>query len=224
MTTTTLTRLQSERRALLDDVLADPADDVARLIFADWLDDGGEHDRAEFIRCQVAVAVWSTSPGEVVRYAGGEACGADAGALLARSQTLLRQGYFAWSPFDSEFHKRHHQAIGYSRGFVWSVRCPLAEWLEHGKAIVRTHPVTRVVATDREPELRSDGVTFAWYAYGNMHGGDEYQQWTDEMDAIPTCIACLIRPEKPYGYIRFASPDAANDAISTALLQFAHGG
>ncbi len=37
-------------------IIANPADDTPRLIYADWLDDQGEADRAEFIRCQVELA------------------------------------------------------------------------------------------------------------------------------------------------------------------------
>src|SRR5262245_51961496 len=33
-------------------ILERPDDDLRRLIYADWLDERGLHDRAEFIRCQ----------------------------------------------------------------------------------------------------------------------------------------------------------------------------
>jgi uncharacterized protein (TIGR02996 family) len=45
-----------EEQSLLAAVLADPDDDAPRLIYADWLDERGECDRAEFIRVQVALA------------------------------------------------------------------------------------------------------------------------------------------------------------------------
>jgi uncharacterized protein (TIGR02996 family) len=37
-------------------VCADPEDDTVRLAYADWLDENGDPDRAEFIRCQIACA------------------------------------------------------------------------------------------------------------------------------------------------------------------------
>jgi len=43
----------SEAQALLAAVLADPDDDAPRLIFADWLDERGQPERATFIRLQV---------------------------------------------------------------------------------------------------------------------------------------------------------------------------
>src|SRR5919199_887033 len=39
--------------AFLDAVLDAPEDDAPRLVYADWLDEHGDHDRAEFIRVQV---------------------------------------------------------------------------------------------------------------------------------------------------------------------------
>jgi uncharacterized protein (TIGR02996 family) len=47
--------------ALLEDICANPTDDDLRLIYADWLDDNGDPERARFIREQVrGVASWST--------------------------------------------------------------------------------------------------------------------------------------------------------------------
>lgn len=50
------------------------------------------------------------------------------------------------------------------RGFVEFIAGPLAALLGHGPAIVRRHPVTRTVVTDRAPERRSFGATvrFGW--------------------------------------------------------------
>jgi uncharacterized protein (TIGR02996 family) len=46
----------SARAALLAAICANPADDTARLVFADWLDEHGEPQRAEFIRLQIEAA------------------------------------------------------------------------------------------------------------------------------------------------------------------------
>jgi uncharacterized protein (TIGR02996 family) len=40
----------NDRDALLAAILADPADDTVRLAFADWCEENGDHERAEFIR------------------------------------------------------------------------------------------------------------------------------------------------------------------------------
>jgi uncharacterized protein (TIGR02996 family) len=46
----------TERQAFLAAICAQPDEDMPRLAFADWLDEHGEHDRAEFVRVQVALA------------------------------------------------------------------------------------------------------------------------------------------------------------------------
>src|SRR5262245_27762998 len=46
----------SDGAALFRAVIDDPADDAVRLVYADWLDENGDPDRAEFIRGQVRLA------------------------------------------------------------------------------------------------------------------------------------------------------------------------
>src|SRR5262249_7676147 len=43
-------------KAFLADVAEHPDDDAPRLVYADWLEDNGDPDRAEFIRVQVELA------------------------------------------------------------------------------------------------------------------------------------------------------------------------
>ena len=63
----------SDRTALLAAVASDPDDDLPRLVYADWLDEHGEADRAEFIRLQchtarVGVTDPSWAPGKLREY------------------------------------------------------------------------------------------------------------------------------------------------------------
>src|SRR5947209_4774126 len=46
----------NERDALLKAVCDNPDEDTPRLVFADWLQEHGEEDRAEFIRVQCEAA------------------------------------------------------------------------------------------------------------------------------------------------------------------------
>jgi uncharacterized protein (TIGR02996 family) len=46
----------SDRDALFQAILAAPGDDAPRLVYADWLDENGDADRAEFIRVQCRMA------------------------------------------------------------------------------------------------------------------------------------------------------------------------
>ena len=148
-------------RALLDAVLATPEDDLPRLVYADWLEENGNPERAAFIRvqCSDAAAGQYTSDAKSVRfyrpYAG---IGAD------------------WP----------NVTVSIRRGFVWYVGSTLSDWcggecpycengtvyeyadgytvpgsagaceMCHGTgrtfgigpAVVRSHPVTYTVLTD----------------------------------------------------------------------------
>src|SRR5262249_25585093 len=58
--------------SFLAEIIANPEDDAPRLVFADWLDENGEADRADFIREQIRLdragpthqdwALWSGGP------------------------------------------------------------------------------------------------------------------------------------------------------------------
>lgn len=50
------TRAEADRQALYAAILADPADDVVRLAYADALEEDGQRERAELIRVQVELA------------------------------------------------------------------------------------------------------------------------------------------------------------------------
>jgi uncharacterized protein (TIGR02996 family) len=52
----------TERESFVASMRDTPADDTPRLAFADWLDERGEHDRAELIRVQVARARLNPRP------------------------------------------------------------------------------------------------------------------------------------------------------------------
>src|SRR3954467_3828719 len=50
----------SSEAAFLSEIRERPDDDSPRLVFADWLDENGDPDRAEFIRVQIewARTIW----------------------------------------------------------------------------------------------------------------------------------------------------------------------
>lgn len=128
--------------ALLRAILANPADDLVRLVFADWLDEIGQAERAGLIRVQI----------ELVHQA--------IEALRSREQRLLgpigdrvwqRRREWALPPALQVKWPTDVGGWEWHRGFpdVWY--CPLALWEAHGKALVAIHPVRRVVIIDREP-------------------------------------------------------------------------
>jgi uncharacterized protein (TIGR02996 family) len=51
----------TDREALLRAIIENPADDAPRLVYADWLDEHGDPDRAEFIRLTTGPAAGHTA-------------------------------------------------------------------------------------------------------------------------------------------------------------------
>jgi uncharacterized protein (TIGR02996 family) len=142
---------------LLRAVLAEPQDDAPRLILADWLDEQGEGDRAEFIRCQCALA--RRNP----RYCRQSTCNqagygpcnycSDTDALSRRERELTappdRLGEWlgarpglatfvgAWPDDVGWLYKRSGEnataiRAEFRRGFVAVVRCRLEDWIGEG--------------------------------------------------------------------------------------------
>src|SRR5260370_35618753 len=70
--------------AFLRDICENPDDDAPRMIYADWLSDHGQSDRAEFIRLQCRLAAPDALDDP------------DRWALLAREEQLLREHGKGW--------------------------------------------------------------------------------------------------------------------------------
>ena len=74
--------------AFLGDVIENPDDDGVRLIFADWLEENGDPERAEFIRTQVTLHANADGRGELPT--------AEIARLERRKRALLRRHKERW--------------------------------------------------------------------------------------------------------------------------------
>lgn len=83
-----MTTTDSTGTHLLAAILANPDDDTVRLVFADWLEESGEADRAEFIRVQVEL-----DKGEQFEPHGCDVCGntPDAEGLIEHGRGCYTQ-------------------------------------------------------------------------------------------------------------------------------------
>jgi uncharacterized protein (TIGR02996 family) len=106
--------------ALLEAVRAAPDDDLPRLVYADWLDERGEHERAEFIRIQIALA-------------GGRVDDADAARLEARERALLIRNARRWAGGGTV-------RAEFRRGFVEAVALT-PPWAESFAVMAARHPI-----------------------------------------------------------------------------------
>src|SRR5262249_46941289 len=98
---------------------ARPEDDAPRLIFADWIEENGEGNRAEFIRLQCRLA---TLPED-------DPARPD---LLDREWELLAVYRGRWGPGKDSPFAKHLYESGFLRGFFARARVPAAVLLEHG--------------------------------------------------------------------------------------------
>src|SRR5436190_8949015 len=78
-------------------ILAAPSDDVPRLVYADWLDERGESDRADLIRVQCELARLRYDDDRV-------------SDLQAREYRLLSRHFAAW--------RAGYPYVRFSRGFI----------------------------------------------------------------------------------------------------------
>ena len=142
------------QKPFLDAIIANPADDNVRLVFADWLQENGQEERAEFIRVQCELATLSdpcprchsaylrTADVNKGRYTP-DLCAAHQRERELWPSTVADWHRFGW-PTDIPFPT--FQPV-LRRGFVERVTCTAADWLAHADAIRATHPVTRVRLT-----------------------------------------------------------------------------
>lgn len=152
--------------SLLAAILASPDEDTPRLMYADWLQEHGEDERAEFIRVQCDKATWRVCPYGPSCHSPAAFCPecARRNAVCAREHdlwnTVRPTGWVIRDPFPLEMAvhcippESHAKALTrsipvavYERGLIGRVTCTAADWLAHADAVLAAHPVRRVTLT-----------------------------------------------------------------------------
>ena len=149
-------------QAFLADIAVQPQDDAPRLIFADWLEEHEQGERAEFIRVQCELA---TYPQEVEwlqqmpveQWSGDE----ETGKLLRRLDPLVRyeremliDGRLAFAAL-RDFLAKHGQDVSIClkcrRGFISSITLSCNIFLQHAADIIQAVPMLEEVRlSDKE--------------------------------------------------------------------------
>lgn len=175
---------------LLSLVLLRKKEDWPRFIFANWLQENAQQERAEFIRVQLELyglqAIESQLTGEAW-----QALERKCRRLAAHEGELLRR--LTGSAFLGRFYPG---LVGYERGFVCMVRCRLADWLEHGPGAVCKQPVERVEVTDKRPGGNADGTWF----------------W-DRQSKSPGLSRCYLVPDGVFDHL----PDGSTYRAETVI-------
>lgn len=205
----------SEGDALLADILANPDDDVPRLIYADWLTDHGEPERSHWIRAGIAWRMpihgspWHETPW-------------DGSRRIVPALTDLAM------PADGSRFVWH-------RGFVVEVHARFEELRDRLSTLVRQHPIERVEATDHHPWPDTDGTgLYIWWEIRQDRADrrQEYEPPVLEAGELPDEVFQALwqaapvpdrRQDSVGRWVRFASQRDALDGLSAVLLKLARG-
>jgi uncharacterized protein (TIGR02996 family) len=156
--------------AFLAAIIADPADNSPRLMYADWLTEQGESARSEFIRVQCALAKHETAV--LQRGEGFPAPPMPEGFLLfskrealqRRERELLGRHEGQWldwlkGVWGAEWIPTRDITVSWRRGFVAAITLCAEAWLQHADALLKTAPLEEVTLT-----------TWPEWVYGHRQG------------------------------------------------------
>jgi uncharacterized protein (TIGR02996 family) len=124
-------------------VVESPDDDAVRLVYADWLDDNGDPDSAEFIRLQIRLAGMSANdPGRA------EARRCEQELLAAHADEWLR-------PFRKWLHEPPGLELArprwqFRRGFLERVTLTVETFRKHGERLLELAPIREAWFPDCE--------------------------------------------------------------------------
>jgi len=126
----------NERQELLATIIDYPDDDTPRLVFADWLEEHREVERAEFIRLQCAIARrFAVEPSVVDDPVMGE--------MWDRQTELLKEYRGEWM----REMPRGVETQFFRRGFVAGVRIHTEQWLDASAELQSLTPLESVTFT-----------------------------------------------------------------------------
>lgn len=153
----------NDRAAFLAAIIAEPENDLPRLIYADYLDEHGEVERAEFIRvqCRIAELERDCLCVSCVRKRGGGQhhngpCSVDKERVdnpdgTSKQAFLRRRERELLTPVNAAFWAADLPCPGceedgtvWHRGFVSEITCPWSDWQRLASAIMAATPLRKV--------------------------------------------------------------------------------
>lgn len=240
-----------EYRSLLAAVRATPADDLPRLVLADWLEEHDQPDWAEFIRAQceldrhphaarIRADMFTDAEGVRPEWQDGLASARRMRELWPAVSAViagtLGAGAVGRYTRDGDCVVIHGLSVVYEvrRGFPSAVRCRLVDWFGRGGGevgigprLVREHPIKRVTLTDREcGEGDND-----WIADEGVDGVPP----DAVSNLLPWSVAVHLTGDTGGGHVNsdvttgeparlfwhYPTPDAADAALSAAVIAWA---
>ena len=158
----------TDRHAFLAAIKAHPDDDTPRLVFADWLDEHGEPERAELVRADIEYSKML--------------------ALDRYRPDLARRRYRLLLRFIRRY---GDHAMALSRGILEEIHCAWAFWVKHGDRLYELERPWRVRLTTRPAVLTwysTDGI--AEYRLFDRKPVVRADQLAPDADAAP--VLCSL--------------------------------
>jgi len=141
-----------EELAFRRDICAAPKDDTVRLVYADWLDEHDQAERAEFVRVQVEIEATRKQPGwlpgpELFHEGAGNPAAlfrlnnydreTKLDDLRRRGRELAGDRFECWTDDLDSLRPllTAGGSVAYARGFVSHVTCTGDDWLAHADAL-----------------------------------------------------------------------------------------
>jgi uncharacterized protein (TIGR02996 family) len=203
-----MTALDRERAAFLYAICSNPADDVSRLVYADWLEEHGEGEQARFIRSHVLRLRGSHSlcqPKWFRKYQ----CLIHANVWITTSDVcvLVKRS-------------RYIDNVTVNRGFISSIQVTPKNFGKYAPLFAK-HPITSVILLGKSP---SD-IDTPSPRYSGLFYGREREVDTDCSDTIDGPIFDLISGGELLYFAghpvrRFKSFEDAESALSSACVAY----
>ncbi len=133
--------MSTDGELLLRAIFNNPAEDTPRLVYADWLEEQGEHDWAEFIRTEVAVEHAPECPDYMSELGRCPCLRCELRRKVDRLQNCPSAVKWRRLPWGAS------ARIDFRRGFLFRLQVTTAQWLAHADAITAAHPIERVRLT-----------------------------------------------------------------------------
>lgn len=199
----------NDERLLIRAVCESPAEDTPRLMLADWYEENGQPERAEFIRLQILLH--NTS---FIRAGGIHARWPEPWvSRIKRADELVRAHGREWGGAATAQKPKcapHLFGDWFRRGFVWRVEFGSGRFFRDAELVFRSHPVERVTLEGRYPQHEfMDNARPQWVRRDDGRGLFRPHE-------VPPCIYDrLHEPDSGWKYT-----SEAIDALSVALVGY----
>lgn len=200
----------------LKSIIAEPEEDLNRLVFADWLSDHGQDRRGEFIRVQIELSRLVDLPLNPRTLGSGP-------ALRQREHALwFTEGVYEdfaslfprWFPRFAISPGGYDSFVLVRRGFLDSVTCTTGQWYRFARRLCEAGPIQRVEVTDKRP-----GPPGGEYRWAFAHP-DDYDSYKRRHWVLPHWIVNYWPVCSRLGAVYFNNEADGRDALSQALLNF----